>query len=374
MKNKKIFLTYLKNLRGWKSNGKYVIFAVDDYGNVRLDSAKARKKLDEKGLKIYKRFDSFDALETQDDLESLFKVLNKVKDKNNNPAVFSALSVCANIDFERIIENNYNDYYFEALPVTYEKLGSGYNKNMEVWKQGMDENLIHPEFHGKEHLHIKLFREKLLAKDIELITCIDNRSYTSISPGPYRTVGWQAAYDFSDFDENHQHKESIIEGLRLFEEIFGMRATTFNAPGGNEHHILHKTLSLNGIKYIESPLIKKEHQGNDKYKNIINYTGKKNEFDQRILVRNCLFEPTEPFQYDWVNYTLKQVEIAFSMKKPAIISSHRVNFCGHIDEKNRNIGLSSLEQLLKKMIERWPDIEFINIKQLGNLIENNETN
>lgn len=364
-------LTYFKNIRGWKTKNKYLLFAIDDYGNVRLDSAKARRNLDEIGLKRYNRFDSFDALETNDDLEALYTILKKFKDINNNPAIFSALSVCANINFEKIIENNYNEYYIESLPETYSKLGNKYNNNMELWEQGIKEKLIHPEFHGREHLHIKTFKEKLRTKDIDLITCINNRSYTSFSPGTDNTVGWQSAYAFKEFEENIHHKNTLIKGLKLFKKVFGFEARTFNAPGGKEHHTLHETLALNGIKYIESPLIKKEHQGKGEIKKIFNYTGKRNEFGQTILVRNCVFEPTEPVKFNWVNYALKQVEIAFTMNKPAIISSHRVNFCGHIDEKNRTLGLSSLEELLKRLVQNYPDIEFINITQLGELIEKN---
>ncbi|MBK8683467.1 MAG: hypothetical protein IPN31_16465 [Bacteroidetes bacterium] len=33
----------LKNLLGWKTNKKLILFSVDDYGNVRLDSKEARE-------------------------------------------------------------------------------------------------------------------------------------------------------------------------------------------------------------------------------------------------------------------------------------------------------------------------------------------
>jgi hypothetical protein len=80
MNTKQEVLTYVKNCLGWRTKRKLVIFAVDDYGNVRLHSAKARANLDKAGMKRYLRFDSFDALETSSDLESLFEVLNSVKD------------------------------------------------------------------------------------------------------------------------------------------------------------------------------------------------------------------------------------------------------------------------------------------------------
>ena len=86
------------------------------------------------------------------------------------------------------------------------------------------------------------------------------------------------------------------------------------------------------------------------------------------MVRNCVFEPTHKSGIDWVGYTLKQIEAAFRMNKPAIISSHRVNFCGHIDSENRKKGLNSLKELLKKIVNRYPDVEFLTSTQLASLI------
>jgi len=78
----------VKNLFGWRTKRKIVVFSVDDYGNVRLDSKQARKNLDAAGLKVHTAFDAYDALETKDDLEALYTALTSVKDKNGNPAVF----------------------------------------------------------------------------------------------------------------------------------------------------------------------------------------------------------------------------------------------------------------------------------------------
>jgi len=65
---------------------------------------------------------------------------------------------------------------------------------------------------------------------------------------------------------------------------------------------------------------------------------------------------------------MKQIEAAFLWNKPAIISSHRVNFCGHIDENNRKKGLTSLKQLLDEIVKRWPDVEFMSADELGDTI------
>ena len=62
---------------------------------------------------------------------------------------------------------------------------------------------------------------------------------------------------------------------------------------------------------------------------------------------------------------MKEIEIAFRWKKPAVISTHRVNYIGNLVENNRIKGLQSLKELLTKMLAKWPDIEFMTSVELG---------
>jgi len=164
-------------------------------------------------------------------------------------------------------------------------------------------------------------------------------------------------------------RDIIKDGLNRFEEVFGFRSDHFNPPGGREHPVLHKTLKENGVKYIDTEMIKNEHQGRGKYKKEYNYTGKKNRYGQFFLVRNVVFEPNDDRGVNWVDFSLNQVEAAFRWKRPAIISSHRVNFGGKIDPNNRKKGLDDLKDLLTKIVKKWPDVEFMAANELGKLIE-----
>jgi len=363
---------YLKNLVGWRTNRRLLVISVDDYGNVRLASKHARDSMDRSGLKIQNRFDALDTLETSDDLAALFEVLSAFKDQNGNHPVFTAFSVPVNIDFEKMSENNFSEYQYELLPQTYRKLGavdaSAYKNGWIIWKEGIRLKLIHPEFHGREHLNLKVFNEKLKRKDAELITSLKNRSYSCISNTGYPTIKYTAAFEFNDFNENFAFESIITDGLEQFYNVFGKRALHFNAPGGRENSVIHEYLKNNGILFLDTPFIKSEHQGNGKYKKSVNYTGRHNNLGQTFIVRNCVFEPTEERNIDWVEYTFRQVEAAFFLKKPAIISSHRVNFSGYIDESNRRRGLDSLKRLLNKILLKYPDIEFFTAPELGNLI------
>ena len=169
-------------------------------------------------------------------------------------------------------------------------------------------------------------------------------------------------------EENERFKNIIEDGLNSFEKVFGFRSTYFTPPGGKEHPTIHACLKNNRIKYIDTPFIKTEHQGRGKFKRVVNYTGKKNKYGLPFIVRNVVFEPTEDRGIDWANFSVKQIEAAFRWSRPAIISSPRVIFCGHIDPKNRKTGISALKELLQKIVQRWPDVEFMAANELGGLI------
>lgn len=366
------FKNNIKNIYGYKTDRKIVVFSVDDYGNVRVDSKEAREAMNKAGLAVHTHFDAYDTLETRQDLEALYEVLMSVQDKNGRHPVFTPFALPCNINFEAMEENGYIKYEYEKLFDTYEKLEQqqpeAYCGTWPLWKEGINKGLMKPQFHGREHLNLKVFEEKLAKKDKEVLTALKNRSFTSISSTGYDTISFTAAFSFWNFVENKKFIKIITEGLNAFEKVYGYPSIHFNAPGGDEHPFIHKILKENGIKYIDAPLIKKEHQGNGKYKTVFNYTGKKNKLKQTFMVRNVVFEPTDDRNLDWVNYTLKQIEAAFRWKRPAIISSHRVNFCGHIDVENREKGLDALQKLLNSIIIRWPEVEFMSVEELGDLI------
>jgi hypothetical protein len=367
-------ISNLKNSIGWKTNRKIIVFSVDDYGNVRLNSAEARKNMDAAGMKIYSRFDALDTLETTQDLEQLFEVLSSVKDKNGRHAVFTSFALPCNIDFEQMEAENYERFHFETLPNTYKKLAiqqpEAYTGTWELWKEGIAKGFLKPQFHGREHLNLTVFNDKLQKKDTQLLTALKNKSYTSISDEEYPTISSTAELDFWNVNENEALKPILKEGLKLFEEVYGSPSNYFTPPVFSVHHSLFQTLKDNGIEFLDLALLRNEHQGLNVYKKSFNYIGKKTNEGLTIMVRNVVFEPTEDRGIDWVSFTMKQIETAFRWNKPAIISSHRVNFCGHIDKRNREKGLAVLKNLLQEIVRKWPDAEFMSADELATYLKN----
>jgi hypothetical protein len=369
---KPFILNNLKNIAGKTIDRQIVVFSVDDYGNIRLGSPESCRVLDTKGIKARNKFDEVDCLDSREDLEQLYYVLHSVQDINGRPAVFSPYVVTRNIDFDKTEKYNYQELYFEELPQTISKQGhSSFRGAWELWQEGIRGGYFVPQFHGREHLNLRIVNEKLAKKDQELIEILKTRSFTRVSGSGYPTIAYTAAFDFWELSENAQFESIITDGLESFNKLFGYKAIQFNAPGGRESSQIHKYLLRGGIRFLDAPLIKREHLGQGKYERYFHYTGKKNNLGQIYFVRNCVFEPVLARNYDPVDYVMRQIEAAFRWKKPAIISSHRVNFCGYIDPENRKKGLKSLADLLAQIKKKWPSVEFMSASELSLLMFEN---
>lgn len=339
---------------------------------MRLNSKEAREKLDQAGLKVHSRFDAFDTLETREDLEQLYDVLSSVKDANGKPAVFTPFALPCNIDFERMADEDYQAYYYENLPITFEKLSAqqpqAYEGTWQLWQEGLNKGLLQPQFHGREHFNLKVFEEKLKRRDHDIIMALQTHSYTSIEQQESSNIEWTAAFSFNKTEELKRLAAILQSGLDAFESVFGYRANGFTPPAQHFHPDLYSVIYQFGIRGIDRPFLFKQHQGEGKY----TWNWESTRMDKKAelvkWIRNVVFEPSNS-EESQVEKAMRQIETAFRWKKPAIISSHRVNFCGHIDPKNRSKGLNSLRELLKKIVTRWPDVEFIGIGEFVRIIE-----
>jgi len=365
---------YIKNILGWRTNRKLVIFSVDDYGNVRLSSKSAFENLESSNIPFISRFDRLDTLETRTDLEKLFKVLTSVKDQHGNSAVFTPYALPCNIDFESMAENGFTEYSYELLPKTYDKLAlkdsNAYKGTWELWKEGIEQGLLKPQFHGREHFNLNIFEDLLHMGNENLLTVLKQFSYVSIPEHNNYSHSWTAAYSFENLKETENYLANVADGLKCFKEVYGYPSEIFTPPA--QHFPLHleKELKNMGLNYIDRPLKLHRHLGRGKYQLEMHKLGGGDKIKE--IVRNVVFEPTEVRGFNWVDNSFKQVEAAFIMKKPANISSHRVNYCGHINVKNRELGLSALRELLHRIVKRWPEVEFISADELAKIITNNK--
>ena len=365
---KKTVLDNVKNLRGWRTPRKLVAFAVDDYANVRVDSREALERLSASGLDLSSPFDHLDTVETRQDLEALFEVLDSVRDGRGRPAIFTAYAMSANPNFGRILGSG-EKYHYESASDTFSRLSyeqaAAYEGAWALWQEGMVKSLIRPQFHGREHLNVDLFENKLRTKSPDLMANLGNKSLSGITGDPAMPgVGFTEAFGLHDRSQLDRHREILREGLELFEKVWGFRSITFTPPAQKLHPSLFAVAEAGGFVSIDKPLRCVRAMGDGSERREINRSGRQRGQDHVTVVRNVVFEPTKDMGFDPVERAMQQISAAFRWHKPAIVSSHRVNYCGHIDESNRKRGLDALGTLLQQIVKRWPELEFISVDQL----------
>ena len=376
MNIKQKIITNLKNLSGTKTKRKLVVIYVDDYGGIRVRDKQAYNNLMKAGLAVDKTRYGYDTLCTTEDLQMLFEVLTSVKDKNGHHAVFTPFTNIANPDFEKIKESGFQQYYREPFTKTMERLGNAYNGAYELWMQGIAAGIFRPEYHGTEHISVWRFMKALQEGHKSTMLSFENESVASpFFPDEPKIDNATAVFDICKTSDNDSLKTDIKVGLDMFEELLGYRAVQFTPGAAIYSPLLHDSLLQNGIKSIHVLRYKAYPLGDGKYEKSFLYTGKTNEVGQRYIVRNCVFEPfmdDRTHNLNAVNNCLLNIEAAFRMHAPAMVSTHRVNFAGAIESTHRDESLRMLNELIHEIVKRWPDVEFVSGSHVAEILWKNQ--
>lgn len=360
-----------RNLYGWSTSRKIIVLESDDWGSIRIRSKEDANAMAKKGVPLSSsHFNSYDALESNDDLESLFDLLSHHKDSTGRPPVFTPMCTMVNPVFEEIEKNGFEQYFYEPFTETcnrYEK----HDRVLDLWHQGIKERLFVPQFHGREHINPLRWLRLLKEGNHELLTMFAYGSYgVSFTAKGERIPNYLAAFDAEKEGDDVFIIESIKEGLDLFKDIVGYPATCFVPCSGAAIPQIELQLKNSGIKYVNSGRLEKIPNGKGGHKTRVSWLGKKNQYGQRYITRNVFFEPSDPSCTNWIDEAMTSIRFAFLLKKPAIVSVHRVNFIGSINKDNQSNGLKSLNKFLTEVIKQWPDAEFLTTEELGLLMSN----
>ncbi len=363
----------LKVIPGWRTSRKIIVFESDDWGSIRMPSAKTYETLMKQGVPVDKcRYNKYDSLADSDDLTALFEVLSSVKDKHGNHAVFTPLVLTANPDFKKIEESGYQKYYYEPLPKTLGSYSYAHQKSFALWLEGIHSGLFKPQFHGREHLNVYHWMNALRANSPEAIKGFQFKTYgLPVSSYTKRKNIFMAAFDFDSEKEFLSMPKIIEDGIDLFTDLFKYTPVAFQAPCGIYSSRLEPVLKNKGIEVIQTGVAHYEPKVSERpnqFKKKLRFFGMRSSYNLLFTLRNCRFEPSENQKTDWVDRCLNDIETAFMWKKPAIISPHRVNFIGTIDPSNRNHGLTALKTLLESIVKKWPKVEFLSSAELAKLI------
>lgn len=357
-------INYAMLYKSRKLDKHVVVFESDDWGSIRMPSLEVLDSLRKKDFKsIYDNpYSKNDTLESNKDMERLMDVLSSVKDSKGNPAKITLDCVVANPDFDRIEKNGFREYFYEPFTETLKRYPN-HDRVFSLYKEGIEGKLFKPQFHGREHLNFQRWIRLLQAgnkRDVQ--ECFNTGNYAMMDN---ETFVFEA-YNIESKDERLLIEKSIEEGLDLFEKLFGYRSLSMISPCYRWDDYVEDCAFRNGVKYIQGAFVRKY---SDYHKKISgksikgHFFGEKNHNGQVYLTRNCFFEISQNRLLNADN-CLKQIDKMFKMKLPAIISCHRLNFIGGLSERNREDNLRDFQNMLKVLVNKYPDLEFISSDEI----------
>lgn len=359
---------HLINFKGQQISDKIVVIESDDWGAEGFPDKNSSEYFIKNKMVRDNPFARFDSLETSIDLERILTTLSSIKNLRGESPVITANWVMANPDFEKIEKDRYLKYTYESFLSTYKRTAKRQD-NWNIIKEGINQDLIFPQFHAREHLNINLWMDYLKNNDKNFRNAFKRHCYSiDDSNNKNRRNNILATYDFYDTKELEVIKDTIYDGLRLFKDVFGFNSDSTVCPcyvwDNNVESFFDGKIKLyQGSKFQNIPLLE-----NKDYKKKFHYIGEKINSNY-YNIRNVLFEPSFSQEIDWVKNALKSIEIAFFWKKPAIIGMHRLNFSGNLSESNREENLRLFKILLKEIIRKWPEVKFKNSSELIDYFE-----
>jgi hypothetical protein len=359
------------NVLGWRTKRKIVVIESDDWGMIRMASKNAFNRLLAKGYPVDKCvYSRNDALESNEDVLGLLECLQGVKDKYGNYAKFTLNNIVANPNFLAIRDSGFEGYYFETFRET-QKLYRDTDRVFDLYLEGLDKGLLRMQLHGREHININRWLHSLKNCNKSLRDSFDEGMFTVPTGG---SVSCRRDYldSFGYFDHLLESHEMILRSaMSLFIGMWGYTSESFIAPCYVWSPSLENVLLSVGVKYIQGTHVQKIPHKNTHFcmGRKYHYQGQRNKNDQIYLVRNVFFEPSIRPGIDNISFALAGISNAFLNRKPAIISSHRVNYIGRIRSENRSNNLRMLSKLLRDIVRKWPDAEFMTSDELGGLME-----
>ena len=369
-------LTTLKdmyvNTFGYHTDRKLVVIESDDWGSIRMPSRETFEHLKFIGDSPDKdAFLSNDSLESEDDLKALFGVLSSIKDFKGNHPIITANFAMANPNFDKI---NYAGgvYEYEPFYHTYDRY-FGNNNVLDLVKEGYSNRLMLPQLHCREHLNVNRWMRDLKNGNPNTLLAFKNKTMgVGASFDSKNLFGYMDAFN-TDCTTPQELDEILEEAHKIFIETFGFKSESFVASCFVWEDSLEESLKKQGIRSIQSASWQYKPHGKDgeyKLKRTLRYTGQKGNYGHIYSARNCAYEPA--YNQDaqaCVESCLTSIKRSFDVKKPAIITSHRLNYISAINPQNRENNLCGLKDLLNKTLSEFPDVEFVSSPELFTIME-----
>ena len=352
MRNPLNFKKHLPHFLRNKQKKKFIIIESDDWGLERAlteDSIEwMKKKYTPEKLSRW----SYDSLETEDDLNELFEVISRFKNKFESPPVITANFITHNVDY-----SNKDSLKFRSLS---EGFNDHDNKIKEKYTEGIKNGYIFPQLHGYSHYNIS--ESEKYFDTPEGKESFENKFFYAKT-----TTKGNLKFLDGEFSNVNSAKDFLKIATEEFKKYFGFYSATLIPPTFIFDRDYIEEVKKNKIEMIQSS------------NRLLTTDGKRYKFpylqNRKGLfwsVRNARLDPHGSYNFDH-EQCIDSIGKAFKYNLPAVIDFHRVNFAGRYDKEYRTNTLKELSLLMEKIHKNWPESEFIHSQKLNEILWQQKT-
>jgi hypothetical protein len=347
--------------------GPILVIESDDWGVYEGESSSVAKSYRDAGYEI-PYYAEYSALETPEEVNCMVNMLLAHKDSRSKPAVLTANMIMANIDFEAVRESNLTEFVLLALD-------SNSPRNpvskclVSEYISGMESGVFWPQLHGLCHINKNAWLKGL--KENEPFAT--KAFFFNSTPLGYAGEGVERYSSvYSDFSVTpsasrtyESQLEDISEAVTIFQRIFKFMPKSTIAPFYVWDANTEKAFRSVGIRYIQAgnmQVFSKKNNGEllRKYHSL----GQVSENGLLYLTRDIPFEPQKS-KSSMVASIKRRIGWRFFVGRPAVISTHRINYVGTNAGKHRE----QLDELLNYAELKFPDLLYMSSDELGRIIE-----
>jgi hypothetical protein len=295
---------------------------------------------------------NLDRLETQEELNALYSVLEFHQSKFIKGPIFTANCIVSNPSVAKTKATDYQTLVLESLDTSSPSLA-------KLAKSGRTRGVFYPQYHGRLHYHpddyLNSLRENSKAQTLFEAQVHGGLSFLKNAKNAY----YSEYFSYKNGSSTPELSHWLAKGLDDFERIFGYKSESTIAPNFVFDIKDKAVLIENGIKYLQGGnMLLTKVKGQEQAKNFCMGTS----LDQSltILTRNHKFEPCRG-KMEWqAEFSIGAVKSWTTKNIPAVLDTHRLNYVGKHAQKS----LVQLHELLQGLAE-IDGLRFLTSVELG---------
>lgn len=341
---------YARKLAHFRFEEPILVFESDDWGKV------AGREDGNYPTEGGKRTDwSHDRLETDNELEALYSLLESFADDFERKPVFTANFIVSNPDFEKTVAGGFKQLYLKPIDQAFPELQS-------KWREGIDREVFYPQYHGRLHHNFAKYAKAIKEDAItqKLFQQEINGGRENFEPTQYAL--YSEYFDTSSSSSASSLTEWLKHGRAEFKRIFDYDSTTTVAPNYVLNPADINSLKSSGFAYLQAAnKILYTQKGQEQH---LNYAqGREHQSGLVFLARNHKFEPNRGRKEWQAGFSIEAVKYWLKRGVPAVLDTHRFNYVSNFADNS----LQDLKTLLSAM-RKVKNLRILTSCELGQAI------